>query len=96
MNKTELTERLADKTGLSRRDSASAVEAVFGTDRNGIVAAELMKGHKVTITGFGSFEVRKRKARSGRNPQTGEAIRIAASKFPAFHPGKALKDAVKR
>ena len=96
MNKTELTEKLADKTGLSRKDAAAAVDAVFGTDRNGILTGEIMKGKKVTITGFGSFEVRKRKARQGRNPQTGEPIKIAASKFPAFHPGKALKDAVKK
>ena len=96
MNKTELIEKLSAKTGLSRKDAAAAVEAIFGTDRNGIICGEVMKGKKVTITGFGGFEMRKRKARQGRNPQTGEPIKIAASKFPAFQPGKALKDAIKK
>ena len=96
MNKTELTEKLAAKIGLSKKDAAAVVDALFGTDRTSILTGEMMKGKKITITGFGSFEVRKRKARMGRNPQTGESIKIAASKFPAFHPGKALKDAVKK
>ena len=96
MNKTEMIEKLASKTGLTRKDAASAIDAVFGTDRTGILASELMKGKKITITGFGSFEVRKRKGRMGRNPQTGDEIKIAASKFPSFRAGKALKDAVRR
>ncbi len=96
MNKSELTEKLAAKAKLSRKQAATIVETIFGTDRSGIICGELMKGKKVTITGFGGFEIRKRKARQGRNPQTGETIKIAASKFPAFHPGKALKDSVKK
>ncbi len=96
MNKTELIEKLTAKTGLPRKDAAAAVDALFGTDRSAIICGEVMRGKKVTITGFGGFEMRKRKARQGRNPQTGEAIKIAASKFPAFHPGKAFKDAVKK
>ncbi len=96
MNKTELTAKLASKTGLSVKDAKAAVDAIFETDGQGILASELAKGKKITITGFGSFEVRKRKARMGRNPQTGASIKIAASKFPAFHPGKALKDRVKK
>ena len=96
MNKTELTVKLASKTGLTMRDAKAAIDAIFETDRSGILTAEISKGKKVTITGFGSFEVRKRRKRMGRNPRTGESIEIAASKFPAFHPGKALKDAVRR
>ena len=64
--------------------------------KEGLIAAALMSGKRVQITGFGTFETRKRKAREGRNPQTGERIKIAASRFPAFHAGKALKDRIKK
>jgi len=96
MNKTELTVKLAAKTGLPRRDAQVVVDAIFSPDKNGIIAAELLRGKKVTITGFGGFEVRRRKQRTGRNPQTGAEIKIPASRFPAFHAGKALKDSVRR
>lgn len=92
MNKTELIDRVAKKTGLTMKDSRAAVDAIFSTaPREGIVATELSAGRKVQVTGFGSFMTRRRKKRKGRNPQTGEAIMIPATKFPAFAAGKALK-----
>jgi DNA-binding protein HU-beta len=95
MNKTELTSAVADRVGLSLKDARAAVDAIFSTDKRGIIASELAVGHKVQVTGFGSFETRKRKARQGRNPQTGATIEIAASRYPAFHPGRALKERVR-
>ncbi len=92
MNKTEMVEHVAKKTGLTLKDAKAAVDAIFSTaPREGIIANELSKGKKVQITGFGTFSRRKRKKRKGRNPQTGETIMIAATKFPAFAAGKALK-----
>lgn len=92
MNKTELTDALATEVGLSKADAARAVEALFGTD--GLIAKELRRGEKVQITGFGTFQVRKRAARTGRDPRTGNEIKIAAATVPAFKPGQGLKDAV--
>jgi len=95
MNKTELVEKLAKKTGMTKKDSAAAVDAIFSTaPREGIIATELDAGRRVQITGFGTFQTRKRKKRMGRNPQTGESITIPATKFPAFTAGKALKSRV--
>lgn len=96
MNKTELRDALANKTGLSKKDADQAINALFGTDRGGIIANEVRSGRRVQITGFGTFESRARKARMGRNPQTGAEIQIKASKYPAFKAGKALKDRVAR
>jgi DNA-binding protein HU-beta len=97
MNKTELTERLAKQTGMTLRDAHMAVNALFSTSpREGIIASEIAKGQKVQITGFGTFETRKRKKREGRNPQTGAAITIPAGTFPAFVSGKSLKDRVRK
>ncbi|WP_217585431.1 HU family DNA-binding protein [Lentibacillus saliphilus] len=90
MNKTDLVNAVAEKSELSKKDAAKAVDAVFDS-----VMDSLKNGDKVQLIGFGNFEVRERSARKGRNPQTGEEIEIAASKVPAFKPGKALKDAVK-
>ena len=90
MNKTELVNSVAEATELSKKDASKAVEAVFES-----IQTALADGEKVQMIGFGNFEVRERAARKGRNPQTGEEIDIAASKVPAFKPGKALKDAVK-
>lgn len=90
MNKTELISSVAETAGLSKKDATAAVEALFSS-----VQDTLAKGDKVQIIGFGTFEVRERAARKGRNPQTGKEIEIAASKVPAFKAGKALKDAVK-
>ncbi len=90
MNKTELAEMVAKKTGMSKKDSENATSAVL----DGITEA-LVKGDKVQLVGFGTFEVRERKEREGRNPGTGEVIKIAAQKVPAFKAGKALKDQVR-
>lgn len=90
MNKKELIAAVAEKTNLSKKDARDAVYAVFEETANA-----LAKGEKVQLIGFGTFEVRNRNARTARNPQTGEEIKIAASKVPAFKAGKALKDLVK-
>ncbi|MGI9305958.1 MAG: HU family DNA-binding protein [Gammaproteobacteria bacterium] len=91
MNKTELIEKIASTAGLSKVDAGAALEAFVGA-----VTGALKKKKQVAIVGFGSFEVKKRKARIGRNPQTGEEIKIKASNAPAFRPGKALKEAVNK
>ena len=97
MNKTELTEQLSKKTGMSKAEAKRAVVALFSTaPREGIIAPAVSKGDKVQITGFGTFESRKRKKRAGRNPQTGESITIPGGKYPAFVAGKSLKERVKR
>ena len=89
MNKTELIEAMAKQAGLSKKDADAALKAFTDT-----VAKELKKGEKVTLIGFGTFEVGKRAARTGRNPQTGATIKIKAAKTPKFKAGKALKDTV--
>lgn len=89
MNKAELIGSVAEKAGMSKKDAEKAVNAVFAS-----VGDALAKGEKVQLVGFGTFEVRERAARTGRNPQTGEEIQIAASRVPAFRAGKALKDSV--
>ena len=89
MNRMELVAAIAEKTELSKKDAEKALKAF--TD---VVAEELKKGEKIQLVGFGSFEVSERAAREGRNPQTGEAMQIAASKSPKFKAGKALKDAL--
>jgi DNA-binding protein HU-beta len=90
MTKTELVDVVAQKGGMTKAAAGRAVDAVV----EGITKA-LSKGEKVTVTGFGTFEVRHRAARMGRNPQTGATLHIAATKTPAFKSGKALKEAVK-
>lgn len=90
MNKTDLVNAVAEKTELSKKDAGKAVDAVFQT-----IMDSLSEGERVQIIGFGNFEVRTRKARKGRNPQTGEEIQIPETKVPAFKAGKALRDAVK-
>ncbi|MBI4744501.1 MAG: HU family DNA-binding protein [Actinobacteria bacterium] len=89
MTKQDLIEAVADDVGISKKDAGRAVEAFIG----GVTDA-LKKGDKVQLVGFGTFEIRERSAREGRNPQTGKTISIAARKSPAFKAGKALKDAV--
>jgi DNA-binding protein HU-beta len=89
MNKSELTDLVANAADLSRASAARAVDAVVDA-----ITAALKKGDQVSMVGFGTFLVRERGARSGRNPRTGETINISASKVPAFKPGKALKDAL--
>ena len=90
MNKAELVAAVAEKAGLTKKDAEMAINALLGT-----VTESLEKGEKVQLIGFGNFEVRERAAREGKNPQTGEAIKIAACKVPAFKAGQALKNAVK-
>ena len=89
MNKTELIAAVAEQAELSKKDAEKALKAF--TD---VIAAELVKGEKVQLVGFGTFEVSEREDREGRNPLTGEKITIAASKNPKFKAGKALKDMV--
>jgi DNA-binding protein HU-beta len=89
MNKGELIESVAKAASLTKTDAANAVNAVFDT-----ITTALKKGNSVTLVGFGTFTVSKTKARKGRNPQTGEVIKIKAKKVPKFRAGKGLKDAV--
>jgi len=94
MNKSELVDALADSTGMTKADAGRAVDALFSPD-GGIIAKALKKGNRVQITGFGTFEAKSRKARTGRNPRTGQTIKIAATKTPSFRAGKGLKDGIK-
>jgi DNA-binding protein HU-beta len=89
MNKSELTDAVANAADLPKASAARAVDAMIDA-----VAAALKDGDQISIVGFGTFMVRERGARSGRNPRTGETIDIKASKIPWFRPGKALKDAI--
>ena len=89
MNKGDLIEVVADKAGLSKADAGRAVDAVIEA-----VTKSLKKGKTVSLVGFGTFAVKKRAARTGRNPRTGESIQIKASNVPGFKAGKGLKDAV--
>lgn len=89
MNKAELVAAIAEQAELSKKDAEKALKAF--TD---VVAAELKKGEKIQLVGFGTFEVSERAAREGRNPQTGKTMQIPASKAPKFKAGKALKDSI--
>ncbi len=89
MNKQELISVMAENTGLSKKDAEAALKAFMGA-----VEDALIKGNKVQLVGFGTFEVRERAARTGRNPQTGAEMEIAAAKVPAFKAGRALKDKI--
>lgn len=89
MNKNEFIEAVANASDMSKADASKAVDAVIST-----ITDTLKSGDSVTLVGFGTFLVRDREARAGRNPQTGETIQIAAAKVPAFKAGKALKDAL--
>ncbi|AIL08565.1 MULTISPECIES: HU family DNA-binding protein [Stenotrophomonas] len=89
MNKTELIDAVAEAADLTKAESSRAVDAVVAA-----ITKALKDGDAVTLVGFGTFQVRDRAARTGRNPKTGDTIKIAASKNPSFKAGKALKDAV--
>jgi DNA-binding protein HU-beta len=91
MTKAELIEKIAAGAGLSKADAARALDSTLDS-----IKAALKKGQKVTLVGFGTFGVSKRKARIGRNPRTGQEIKIPAAKTPKFTSGKALKDALKK
>ena len=90
MNKTEFINAVAAKEGIEKKCAEKAVNAVFAT-----IADELAKGEKIQLVGFGTFEIRERAEKQGRNPRTGETMTVPASKVPAFKAGKAIKDAVK-
>jgi len=90
MNKSEFTEAIAKEAGLTKADAARALDAMINT-----TSKALKKGDTVSLIGFGTFSVKKRAARTGRNPATGETIKIKASKTPSFKAGKAFKDAIK-
>ena len=89
MNKSELTDAIADEADISKASAARALDAALNA-----IQGSLQSGEPVALVGFGTFSVRERGARTGRNPRTGEEIEIAAAKLPAFKPGKALKDAL--
>jgi len=91
MNKMELVAAIAEKTGATKKSADESLKAFMD-----VVTEALVKGDKVQLVGFGSFEVRKRAARKGRNPQTKEEIKIPASKSPVFKAGKAFKDVVNK
>ena len=91
MNKAELISAIATKTGVSKKSAEASLNAITET-----ITAELKKKGKVQLVGFGTFETRKRAARKGRNPQSGEEIKIAASTVPVFKAGKALKEVVNK
>lgn len=91
MTKAELVDKIAEKSGLTKKDSGKALDTVFEA-----ITESLAGGERVQLVGFGSFEVRSRSARKGRNPQTGREIEIGARQVPAFKAGKALKDAVSK
>ncbi len=95
MNKSELVEALADKLDTTKTEAHSIIDAIFDA-RGGLLTTTLKKGERVQITGFGTFETKHRKARTGRNPRTGEEIKIGPTVSPTFRPGKALKEAVKK
>lgn len=94
MNKAELLEALVKKTDLPTRDVKAVVDALFHASE-GVIAKTIRKGDKVVIAGFGSFERRARGARTARNPQTGDKIKVKARKVPAFKAGASLKDSVR-
>ncbi len=91
MNKTELISKVAERAELTKKDTEKVVNEVFD-----VISEQLAKDDKVQLIGFGTFEVRERAAREGRNPSTGEVIKIEATKVPAFKAGKALKEKVKK
>ena len=90
MNKSELVNEVARKTGLSRREAEVGLQTMLD-----LVSKELTKGGKITLTGFGTFDVGKRKARSGVNPRTGSAINIPATKMPRFRPSRSMREIIK-
>ncbi len=95
MNKTELANKLAHKAGITQAAAADIVDTIFSTKPGeGIIAVELDAGRKVSISGFGTFATKRRSARSGRNPATGQAIHIPARNYAHFAPAKGLKDRV--
>ena len=96
MTKDDFAAKLASQAGLSKASAKNVIDCIFSTDLGeGIIAGELDEGRDFTVTGFGTFGTRRRSARMGRNPQTGESIQIAAMNVPTFKAGKGLKDRVR-
>ena len=91
MTKTEFVEKIAEESGISKKDADASVKAALK-----VLTDTMAAGDKITFPGFGTFEVRERSAREGKNPRTGEAVQIAACKVPAFKAGKSLKDSVNK
>jgi len=98
MNKGELTRSFSRRTGMSLRQSRRAIDSLFGVEGKsiGLIPATLAQGKAIRLAGFGTFETRRRAARPGRNPRTGEPLMIEAARLPAFRAGRALKDRVRR
>jgi len=98
MNKGELTRSFSRRTGMSLRQSKRAIDSLFGVEGKqiGLIPATLAQGKAIRLAGFGTFETRRRAARPGRNPRTGEPLMIEAARMPAFRAGRALKDRVRR
>jgi DNA-binding protein HU-beta len=98
MNKGELTRSFSRRTGMSLRQSRRAIDSLFGVEGKsiGLIPATLAQGKAIRLAGFGTFETRRRAARPGRNPRTGEPLVIEAARLPAFRAGRALKDRVRR
>ena len=98
MNKGELTRSFSRRTGMSLRQSKRAIDSLFGVEGKsiGLIPATLAQGKAIRLAGFGTFETRRRAARPGRNPRTGEPLVIEAARLPAFRAGPALKDRVRR
>ena len=94
MNKSDLVQALSTKSDLSKAQALKAIEALFSTD-DGLIIDALKRGEQVQISGFGTFETKQRKARTGRNPRTGTEIRIGPTVSASFRPGKALKESVR-
>jgi DNA-binding protein HU-beta len=93
MNKAEMIDAVAEHASIDRKAAAAAVDAIFGTD-DGVIVRTLRKGEKLSLTGFGSFEAKRRPARTGRNPRDGSTMQIPASTAASFKAGKGLKDAL--
>jgi DNA-binding protein HU-beta len=98
MNKGELTRSFSRRTGMSLRQSRRAIDSLFGVEGKsiGLIPATLAQGKAIRLAGFGTFETRRRAARPGRNPRTGEPLVIEAARLPAFRAGRALKERVRR
>jgi DNA-binding protein HU-beta len=94
MNKSDLVQALMSRANLNKTEATRAIESLFSTD-DGLIPEALRRGERVQISGFGTFETRERKARTGRNPRTGREIRIGPTVSASFRPGKALKESVK-
>jgi DNA-binding protein HU-beta len=98
MNKGELTRSFSRRTGMSLRQSKRAIDSLFGLEGKqvGLIPATLAQGKAIRLSGFGTFETRRRAARPGRNPRTGEPLMIEAARIPAFRAGRGLKDRVRK